>query len=156
MPRFVCATCTCAIVMYQFDLMTNSIWVYEYMISIWYEYNYDWYIITWFVFVNLLNRSTLIEMIVICDHIRYWIITLDVCTYPSNVMLLPCDCTFHTHHMSGDQNRFCRSLFVTCHRMSQKGDCHNRLWYFHRLWSLKNLKSPKSYKTKPVLRFLLC
>ena len=26
------------------------------------------------------------------------------------------------HHMSGDQNRLCRSLFVTCHRMPQKGD----------------------------------
>ena len=26
------------------------------------------------------------------------------------------------HHMSGDHNRLCRSLFVTCHRMSQKGD----------------------------------
>ena len=36
-------------------------------------------------------------------------------------------------------------LFVTCHRMSQKGVWHNRLWYFHRLWSPKNLKSPKSY-----------
>ena len=42
-----------------------------------------------------------------------------------------------THHMGGDHNRLCRSLFVTCHRMSQKCDWHNRLWYFHRLWSPK-------------------
>ena len=34
--------------------------------------------------------------------------------------------------------------------MSQKGVCHNRLWYFHRLWSPKNLKLPKSYIAKPV------
>ena len=39
--------------------------------------------------------------------------------------------------MSGDHNRLCRSFFVTCHRMSQKCDWHNRLWYFHRLWSPK-------------------
>ena len=47
---------------------------------------------------------------------------------------LPCN---HSHHMGGDHNRLCRSLFVTCHRMSQKCDWHNRLWYFHRLWSPK-------------------
>ena len=61
-----------------------------------------------------------------------------------------------THHMGGDHNRLCRTLFVTCHRMSQKGVWHNRLWYFHRLWSPENLKSPKSYIAKPVLLFLLC
>ena len=31
-------------------------------------------------------------------------------------------CAVTSHHMGGDHNRLCRSLFVTCHRMSQKCD----------------------------------
>ena len=48
------------------------------------------------------------------------------------------------HHMDRDHNWLYGSLFVTCHRMLQGGVRHNRLWYFYRLWSPKNLKSLKS------------
>ena len=52
----------------------------------------------------------------------------------------------------------CVELFLwhVTEYMSQRCDWHNRLWYLYRLWSPKNLKSPKSYIAKPVLLFLLC